>query len=270
MNRGLLEKAFREIWPVTLAFGLLLVLAELVITFVLPAFETELYTLIAKLGFLRTLLSALLGTPITKEMGTDLLKAIPWVHPLVLLIFFAHEITITTRLPVGEIDRGTIDLLLGLPVSRWQVYTSHSLIWAFSGISLFGFGLMGNWIGSVLASSTMAEPGRLAIAIVNAYCLYISIGGLAYLVSCSSDRRGRAIGTILAIVVASFLINFLAEFWKPAEHIRFVSLLSYYRPFFILKEPGFPLGDVAVLLSLAVLFWVAGGVVFRRRDVCTL
>ena len=270
MNRGLLDKSFREIWPATLGFGLLLFAVEVVISFVLPQYEGDILSTILQMGFVRTLMGALLGTPISADMGAEVLQAIPWVHPLVLLIFFAHEITISSRLPAGEIDRGTIDLLLGLPVSRRQVFDVYSSVWAASGILLLAAAHAGNCAGGALAGASMPEASRQAITIANAYCLYVSIGCLGFLVSSASNRRGRAIGLVLAIVVISFLINFLADFWKPAHHISFLSLLSYYRPFFTLQKGATPLGDMTVLLVSAIVFWAAGRVVFQHRDIRTL
>lgn len=270
MNRGLLDKSFRDIWPATLGFGILVFLIEVVLSFVLPEFKGDIFSVILQMGFVRTLIGALLGTPVTADMGAEVLQAIPWIHPLVLLIFFAHEITIASRLPAGEIDRGTIDLLLGLPVSRRQVYDVYSGVWIVSGIVLLALAHAGNWVGTALAGSAMPAASRQAVTIANAFCLYFAIGCLGFLVSSASNRRGRAIGLVLAIVVASFLINFLADFWQPARSFKFLSLLSYYRPFFILQQGATPFTDMTVLLVCAVVFWTAGRVIFQRRDIYTL
>jgi ABC-type transport system involved in multi-copper enzyme maturation permease subunit len=270
MNRGLLDKTFRELWPATLGFGLLVFAIEVVISFVLPQYQGDIFSAILQLGFVRTLIGSLLGTPLTADMGPGVLQAIPWVHPLVLLIFFAHEITISSRLPAGEIDRGTIDILLGLPVSRSLVYDVYCAVWIVSGMLILAAAHAGHCVGTALAGTSMPEASRQAITIANAYCLYLSIGCLGFLISSASNRRGRAIGLVLTIVVISFLINFLADFWKPAHHIRFLSLLSYYRPFFILQKGATPFSDMAMLLVSAAAFWTAGREVFRRRDICTL
>lgn len=270
MNRGLLDKSLREIGLVTAGFGLLLLMVATGISFILHQIQTGMLTMILKLDFARDFLSALLGTPVSGALGPQLIQAFPWVHPLVLLLLFAHETTICTRLPAGETDRGTIDLLLGLPVSRWQLYVCHSLVWALSGLALLGVGLGGIWLGTTLAHAPMAPPRQLAIALINAWCLYLAIGGFACLVSCASERRGVAVGIVIATVVTSFLINFLAGLWPPARHVDFLSVLSYYRPFFILQGGGWPVRDLAILVGAALVQWTAGGVVFRWRDVHTL
>jgi hypothetical protein len=89
-------------------------------------------------------------------------------------------------------------------------------------------------------------------------------------VSALSDRRGRAITLVFAVVLASFLLNYLAQFWSVAEKVSFLSILTYYRPLVILRDGSCPVKDMAILLTIASLLWSAAGVVFARRDLCTV
>ena len=72
------------------------------------------------------------------------------------------------------------------------------------------------------------------------------------------------------IVVASFLLNYLSQFWQPAQDIAFLGMLRYYRPLFILRDGTWPLRDMMVLLGAGAVLWIAGGVIFSRRDLSTL
>ena len=62
----------------------------------------------------------------------------------------------------------------------------------------------------------------------------------------------------------------LAQFWEPAEKVAFLGILDYYRPLFIMRDGVWPLRDMAVLLGAAAVLWTAAGVLFARRDVCTV
>ena len=109
----------------------------------------------------------------------------------------------------------------------------------------------------------------IALILFNMFCLYIAVGGVAFLISSFSERRGRAVFVVFAIVVASFLINFLAQFWGPAEPFAFLSVVEYYQPAKILKSGTLPFGDIAVLLGIGAIAWIAGGEVVARRSICT-
>lgn len=271
MNRGVVEKAMREAWLLTLVLGIALLFVEGLLAYALPTLHDEIASTWGQVELVQNLLKALLGSELGDAFGPHVFKALPWVHPIVLAVFWAHELTFCSRVPVGEIDRGTIDILLGLPVSRWQAYLSETLVFLASGVALFGLGVAGNYTGCLLAGAeTFPTPDRLVVILGNGYCLYLAVGGITYFFSSLADRRGRAVGWGLSVVLASFLLTFLAEFWEPAKTISFLSLLSYYRPVLVFQESGWPLGDMVVLVVLGVVFWTVGGVIFDRRDICTV
>jgi len=271
VNRGVVEKTAREVWLQTLVLGASLMVVECLVAYVLPTFKKEIAGSWGQVAFVQNLLKALLGSELGDQVGPHALQALPWVHPIVLAIFWTHQLTFCTRLPAGEIDRGTIDILLGLPLSRWQAYLAESLVFLVTGAVLFALGVAGNYTGCWLAEAdSFPTPPQLAVILVNGYCLYLSVGGITYFFSSLSDRRGRAVAWGLSVVLASFLLTFLAQFWQPAKSIAFLSLLNYYRPVLMFYQEGWPLGDMLTLAAIAGIFWALGGVIFNRRDICTV
>jgi ABC-type transport system involved in multi-copper enzyme maturation permease subunit len=175
--------------------------------------------------------------------------------------------------PAGEIDRGTIDVMFGLPVSRWRVYIAETIVFLAWSAILILLGLLGFRLGMQAVEAPLRPPlDRLIAIVANLYCLCLAVGGLACLVSSMSDRRGRAIATVFGILIASFLQSFLAQFWAPAAKLSFLSLLSYYQPLSVFRGSGslIPVGDMLVLVIFGVATWAAGGAWFARRDICTV
>jgi ABC-2 type transport system permease protein len=194
-----------------------------------------------------------------------------WVHPIVLALLWAQEIIFCTRVPAGEVDRGTVDLLLSLPVSRWQVFLCESAVWLFTGLILVCSGLLGSLLGGLAADEEMRQPiGRVLIVAINFYGLYLAVGGMCWLVSSLSDHRGRAVAVVFALVLVSFLLNFLGQLWEPAHSVQFLGVLNYYRPVAILGDGVWPIADMLVLVTVGGICWLIGGVVFARRDICTV
>src|SRR6185503_6888084 len=109
----------------------------------------------------------------------------------------------------------------------------------------------------------------LLIVLANLFCLYFAAGGLAWFVSALSDRRGRAITIVFLLLLALFLLNYLAQFWHPLEKFVFLSPLHYHKPVTILASGAWPWKDMAVLLSTGGILWLCGGLIFARRDLCT-
>ncbi|MHC4447144.1 MAG: ABC transporter permease subunit [Planctomycetota bacterium] len=271
MNGGLIDKAVREMWRLTLLLGAAILAVEVLLAAVLPGFQEELSESLLQLQFFQTIFRALLGTDFGGQFGPQVFQSIAWVHPVILALTWTHAAIYCTRIPAGEVDRGTVDVLFGLPVSRWGLYVAETVVWLASGACVIILAWVGNLIGNATLEPAMRpSPMRLLPIIANLYCLYIAVGGVAWLVSASSDRRGRAIGIVFAIVLASFLLNFLAQFWEPAQYISFLGVLDYYQPVFILQGTTSAIGDMVVLLIFGAAMWLTGGFIFARRNICTV
>jgi ABC-type transport system involved in multi-copper enzyme maturation permease subunit len=268
---GLLSKIWMEVrWPV-LWFSLGLCAIMALLTALLPKVLGNIHTMFEKMPIVKPLITALLGVDPGDQMSSQLSQAFLWVHPTVLTLIWAHEIMYCSRMPAGEIDRGTADFLLCLPVSRWKVFLAETIGWLISGTSILSFGYAGHLVASLLVQSDM----RLSVAhtmmvMANLAAVYLAAGSFAFLLSALSDRRGRAIGVVFALMLASFLLNFLAQFQEWAKSVSWLSFMDYYRPAIIIQTGKFPWTDVGILLFLAAVFWLTSGLIFRNRSICTV
>ncbi|MFK7817551.1 MAG: hypothetical protein AB8G99_02435, partial [Planctomycetaceae bacterium] len=128
--------------------------------------------------------------------------------------------------------------------------------------------------------------------------VYLAVGSITLMFSAMSDRRGRAIGVVFGLLVFSFLVNFLSQplpvmteesevgakvaaikedaevdeqpIWEPAKSVAFLSVMEYYRPAFIIESQEFPKRNISILLIVSIICWTIGGVIFRRRSICTV
>lgn len=271
MNRGIIIKSIYETGLLTLLCGTGVLIFEIFLVYVITTYQELLTGELMQIEYIRNMMESLVGTELPPGVGPSAFGTIVWVHPLILIITWTHAIALLTRLPAGEVDRGTIDLLLSLPLSRRSLYVSETFVWVVSGAFLMAMLLLGNVLGHQLAPSE-DPPGliRSAGVALNFYALYLAVGALALFISTMSDRRGRAIGGTFAVVASGFLWNFIGPYWEPADRFSFLSPLSYYRPVSILQDGIFPTTDLAILLAVALFFWTAGAATFIRRDICTV
>ncbi|MHC4697219.1 MAG: ABC transporter permease subunit [Planctomycetota bacterium] len=270
MNRGLLIKSIREVWLATAICGLAFAVFEALLAYAIPIFYTELGNQWADLRFVQSFFKGLLGAE-APGIGPIAGTSVAWVHPMILALVGAHVIFLCTRVPADEVDRGTIDVLLALPLSRTRVYLGESVVWLGAGLLVIVMGLVGTLLGgSLVGPEHRPDLGALIIVAVNMYFLYLSVGGFTCMVSSLSNRRGRAFSVVFAIVLVSFMVNFLAQLWGPAKSLAFLSVLDYYQPLFILRSSSWPLADMLTLLTVGVVFWLAGMLIFARRDICTV
>lgn len=271
MNLGLMLKAALEMWPATLMCGGLLLGVETVMAYVLPTFQAQFSSGMLQIEFVQSLVGAMLGVDASEAMGPQAFMAFPWVHPVVLSLIWAHAMICCTRMPAGEIDRGTIDLTLTLPVTRWTLLRSETIVWIAAGAIVLLLGFAGYMFGrSFVGADSRPDTDRTLIVLANCFCLYLAVGGLTWCVSASFDRRGPALAVMFMILLASFLLNFLGPFWDVADRLSFLGPLHYYLPMVILRDGVVPWRNLTVLLAVACTLWIVAGVIFNRRDICTV
>jgi len=270
MIAGLWRKAWGEIWITTLLCGLGLCLFEAVLAYIGWTFREQLSGPLLKLPFVQHMIASLVGGSVGGELSLEALGAIAWAHPVFLALCWAHAITICTRFPAGEIDRGTIDSLLALPVRRRDVFLAEVLAWLASGVVLMALASLGAWAGNqFVPAENRPHPRLVAIVVANAFMLYAAVGAMTLCVSSLSERRGKAVGVAFALVLLSFLLNVLAQFWEPARKFAFLSFLNYHRPLAAFRDASWPWGDLAALFGATLAFLGASLWALSRRSLAT-
>lgn len=268
--RGLLGKTLREVWVATLLIGLGLLGVNMMLTFLLPKVQEGIGDMLDRLPITKAMLGALLGTEVGQQIAAQTMTAVLWVHPIVLALIFFHAINLSTRLPAGEVDRGTIDFLLGLPVSRRQVFWAEVLVMMATGVLLIVMGFVGHRL-MVPAMPVEMRPALRAAAIIlaNLYCVYLAVGSVGFLISSLSNYRNRAMAMIFALVAGSFLLNFVAQLWPAAKPFAPLGILEYYRPALTLQSNAVPWSDLAVLFAISAVSLLSASEIMARRSLCT-
>jgi ABC-2 type transport system permease protein len=271
-SRVLFAKQWRQQLGTGLACGALLLAFALVIVVSFRAFgdmfEEQVMGRMAAGGMGEIFFG---GAP----QGMDFLStylSIAFTHPLVLLLLCVFAIAVASRALAGEIERGTVDVLLALPVTRLQFAVASGAAFA-TGLALLllvhwaGLRLGLQWTGVLPAGRSMPALGY---ASQNLAALALCVGGYSFLCSALASERGRAAGLAAGITVAFYFFNVLAQLWEKAKFMQYLSIFHYHRPLPLLTSGAPAWGDLAVLCSLAALTFLAALWVFARRDIATL
>lgn len=214
------------------------------------------------------LVQMLLGAELTSGLTPTSLATIGLAHPLLYTLSWVLVLTLCTRYTTSDIETGCADLLLTLPVTRAGVYGGATVVWVLAGIPVSVAAVLGIRLAEgLLPLWEPIEHGRLALVGVNFYALYVAIGGAASLVGSLVTRRGHAIGIVLAGLLGSFLLNFVATIWPAAERVAAIGVLHYYKPLPIVRSGELPIHNIAILVLGGVLAWILGLWRFGRRDV---
>ena len=165
----------------------------------------------------------------------------------------------------GAEERGTIDVLLGNPLSRWQVVVGNFVATALSLLGIVA--LMGLFIwGMAVLLDVDLSFGTTAEAVLNLWPICLFFGGLAMLCSAVFHRRVLAITIPGVVLFAMYLIDVLGKVSEDLEDLRPASVFYYYGSAIKDGIEWADFGGVTLVALILVLFAVLA---FRRRDIYT-
>jgi ABC-2 type transport system permease protein len=216
------------------------------------------------------------GGDVHIERAPDLMS-IAYVHPLTLTVLCVWAIGRAAGAIAGEIDRGTMELLLAQPLRRPQVIAAHLLVDALTIPTLAAGMWLGTLTGAALAGFLAAEgalhidPRAFLLALPSVVLWLFAVSGLTMAVSAAGRSRNRVLGIAVLAALVQFLVNLIGQLWPPMDPLRPLTLFYYYQPQpMILRTDWYT--DAAHWLRLGVLAaaGAAGYVlalwIFRRRD----
>ena len=211
------------------------------------------------------------GVPIADVATPAGRVALAFVDPVVVLAATAWGITRGSDAVSGQLERGTLEMVLAAPVRRAAVFLAQAAATTAGAVVLVGVltaavcsaVAFGPWAGQV-------EPARFVPPALNVLGLMICMAGIAACVSAADSHRWRTIGVMGAFYVFSILAKLVGRLSDTFSWVGWVSVFNAYEPQRLVS--GGP-GDWwllarydAVLVGIGLAAYVAGAVIFSRRD----
>ena len=225
------------------------------------------------------------GEVIQKVIGGDQIDvgnpmhtlSIGYVHPLIQTILCIWAIGRAASAIAGEIDRGTMELLLAQPVAALPSYrlsfrggcADHSrvvsepvggnlggdVVFRITGTERSGQGAnrsLAHWTGAVQRGGAGVRHHRLHHAVV----------GLG--------RRARVLGVAVVVTLIQFMVNLIGQLWDLLAPLRPFTVFYYYQPQPLILGQADALGqaglNLGVLFGVGLVGYLLALVVFCRRD----
>lgn len=217
------------------------------------------------------------GETINLRRPMDMLS-IGYVHPFTQTILCFWGIGRAAGAIAGEIDRGTMELLLTQPLSRGRLLFAHLCVDLIAipvlCLSMWTGTLVGTSVFGLVdqpAAALRAEPARFAPALANVAVMVFAVSGATMMLSAAGRFRNRVLGVAIFLFLIQFLINLIGQLWTAAASLRPLTLFYYYQPQAIILDPRWAEKGL-VWLRLGVLLGVGGAGyglawrIFTRRD----
>ncbi|RMG72179.1 MAG: hypothetical protein D6711_13585 [Chloroflexi bacterium] len=186
-----------------------------------------------------------------------------------LLMISIFSVIAGLNISANEEDNGIMDMVLSLPVKRWQVIVEKLFAYIVMLIGILAIAFMGLMFGSSLSQIEVdITTTRFLEGIVNVIpgavlvmCFTAFIGVLV---------RQRSLATAIAgsFVVISYLVDGIGRAANndTADTIRQISIFAHYNGTKIL-ETGLTWGTVIMLSVIAGVLAVGTIELFKRRDI---
>lgn len=271
MNRALWRKAFSDVWAQLLVSVLFLTGFSWLFLWMLSLFKADVGLTLLKA--MPAFIQRMLGFPIPDMATPTGWISIIFVHIVVYLICGGWAVGRGSDPICGEIGRGTMDLLVTLPVWRLTLIAIPAVT-ATLGAALLAASIM---LGIALGLTTLGVPDekvRLTQFIpgaVNLFFMIFCLTGITTFLSSIFHNRGRTIAFAGGLFLVSLIIETVCRVWPAGAWLRYASFLCTFRPqeLIALRNDSIQTQVIynAVLLGIGFFCYGAGTWIFSRRDI---
>ncbi len=215
------------------------------------------------------------GVPIDQVATVPGRIAVAYIDQVVLLTTGVWGIARGSDVVSGEINRGTMEMLVSQPVSRF------SILWSQSVVTVAGAALIAGsaWLGTCAGIGTVAleqpvSPKVFVPAALNVFALTFFLAGVSTLASSRDQYRWRTIGLMGGFFVIGLIVKVLSRTVPDLSWLRYFTFFGAFEPqqmvTAMVESPAsawtLSLQYDGVLLGLGMASFIAASIIFCRRD----
>lgn len=276
MNWALWRKAVSDVWRLLVVCSGLLVLFAWAFVWFTSLFQLGVWG--ALLNALPNALQSLFGVPVARLATPAGQLSLIYVHFVTMVVCVGWAVGRGSDPISGEIGRGTMELLLTLPVRRVSVLLIPAVFSTLGAAVLAASLWLGTWLGTLTVAAHRATgAGQFLPGAVNVFALTFCLTGITALLSSWDHNRWRAMSLSVGIVVVSFLLRLVARIsqaggWaRHLEWLKYATFLTAFEPQQLILMP-----DAAkslawqyhgTLIGIGLACYATGAVIFTVRDI---
>jgi ABC-2 type transport system permease protein len=211
----------------------------------------------------------LMGPSFVGLMSFGGIVCVGYFHIAVMGSLIGLTIALATE-PASEIETLFMDLILSRPLARHRVITRSVALLIMCAVFVLVMMMLGTWSGLYfLAPGDAAWPTSALIRslALNLGMLMLSWGGVALAITSRARRRGVAGSFAGLLALTTYLLDYVARVWEPAERIAWLSPFRYYNPLDMIMGREVSAHNLLVLAGIAVFGFALSYVLFSRRDI---
>ncbi len=215
----------------------------------------------------------ILDVPLYQALGISmasfegyLASTVTNIMPVILCIYAVLNGTGTLA---GEEDSGRLELIVALPIPRWQIVAVKAVALGAALFLILAIAAAGAALTLVVIGSqveTAVTPVVLYFSLLAAWPLALALGMISLFLGAFSPNRRTAAMLATVVVLASYLGSNLTGMISSLEPVRNLFLFHFYEATAEALEQGQQAGNLLVLLAVAVVAFGVAVAFFQRRD----
>jgi ABC-2 type transport system permease protein len=260
----LLRFWFFRILPAWLGMAAVIFLMQIAVAAIVHD-NANVKTFLSILRHLPSIVRTAIGGDLVESGSMTALLTVGYQHPLVMFLYLVYSVGVPAGLLSGEIQRGTMELILSRPITRTQVYICAAIL------TLVGlFGLIAMMFLGTLASVhiyTFDEPVTLDIFLRLSACAALlagAFGAFSLVCAASFGRLYLAGGVAAAFLTLNYFIAIVSEWWPRVHFLHKATL--FYLVYYSNLWYAWPVENMAWLGGILMALVILGGIIWRCRD----
>jgi ABC-2 type transport system permease protein len=234
-------------------------------------------------SFMPELVEQLLPVPFSQIATSAGRIAVAYDDPIVLLLVTVWAISRGSDAVSGELNRGTMEMVLAQPIRRLDVLGTQAAVTLGGAALLAAAALMGTSVA--LATITLEEsvsPSVFVPAALNLFAMTVFLAGLTTMVSSGTNYRSQTIGIVGGFYAISMIVKVVGRLAPGWKWLTFASFFTPFEPQLLVADltkawslsvgtadGSFELGGLgydSILIGLGLGCYVAAAIVFCHRD----
>ena len=234
-------------------------------------------------SFMPELVEQLLPVPFSQIATSAGRIAVAYDDPIVLLLVTVWAISRGSDAVSGELNRGTMEMVLAQPIRRLDVLGTQAAVTLGGAALLAAAALMGTSVA--LATITLEEsvsPSVFVPAALNLFAMTVFLAGLTTMVSSGTNYRSQTIGIVGGFYAVSMIVKIVGRLAPGWKWLTFGSFFTPFEPQLLVADltkawslsvgtadGSFELGGLgydSILIGLGLACYVAAAIVFCHRD----
>lgn len=270
MNPAVWKKAVSDAWRQLLISSAILIFFSWVFVWLMSLIDIGAWSTFLRL--IPNVFKPLLDVEIAKLATRPGQLSVLYVHVITLLVCAGWAVGRGSDSVSGEIGRGTMDLVLTLPIWRVTVLCAPAAVATVGAAWLAGSVWVGTAAGLLCFDmGTDVSLGQFAPGAINLFAMTFCFTGITTFVSSWNRDRWRTIAISGGFFIISLIIESVSRLWPAGSWLKYLSFLSAFRPQLLILEPG-RIGPWALsynlpLLVVGAIAYAAAATVFTFRDI---